>query len=60
VIADTVNGVLKLHQLYRLADPGCTSRVTVPVLWDKKEGTIVSNNLSFGGAARSIGECEAF
>lgn len=43
VILDTANGVLKLHQLYRLADPGCTSRVTVPVLWDKKEGTIVSN-----------------
>jgi glutathionyl-hydroquinone reductase len=43
VIPDTVNGVLKLHQLYRPADPGCTSRVTVPVLWDKNEGTIVSN-----------------
>jgi glutathionyl-hydroquinone reductase len=43
VIPDTVNGVLKLHQLYLLADAGCTSRVTVPVLWDKKEGTIVSN-----------------
>jgi glutathionyl-hydroquinone reductase len=43
VIPDTVNGVHKLHQLYRLADPRCTSRVTVPVLWDKKERTIVSN-----------------
>jgi glutathionyl-hydroquinone reductase len=43
VIPDTVNGVQKLHQLYRLADPQCTSRVTVPVLWDKKERTIVSN-----------------
>jgi glutathionyl-hydroquinone reductase len=43
VIPDTVNGVLKRHQLYRLADPRCTSRVTVPVLWDKKERTIVSN-----------------
>ena len=37
-----MNGVLKLHQLYRLAGPTCTSRVTVPVLWDKKR-TIVSN-----------------
>ena len=32
VIPDTVNGVHKLHQLYGLADPRCTSRVTVPVL----------------------------
>lgn len=43
VIPDTVNGVHKLHQLYGRADPRCTSRVTVPVLWDKKEQTIVSN-----------------
>lgn len=43
VIPDTVNGVHKLHQLYQLADPQCTSRVTVPVLWDKKQRTIVSN-----------------
>jgi putative glutathione S-transferase len=43
VIPDTVNGVLKLHQLYRLAEPRCTSRLTIPVLWDKKERTIVSN-----------------
>src|SRR5882724_3241882 len=43
VIPDTVNGTRRLHQIYRLADPRCTSRVTVPVLWDKKERTIVSN-----------------
>jgi putative glutathione S-transferase len=43
VVSDTVNGVDKLYQLYQLADPQCTSRVTVPVLWDKKERTIVSN-----------------
>jgi len=43
VIPDTVNGTRRLHQIYRLADPRCTSRVTVPVLWDKKEQTIVSN-----------------
>jgi putative glutathione S-transferase len=43
VVSDTVNGVAKLYQLYQLADPECTSRVTVPVLWDKKERTIVSN-----------------
>jgi putative glutathione S-transferase len=43
VIPDGVNGVDRLYQLYQLADPQCTSRVTVPVLWDKKERTIVSN-----------------
>lgn len=43
VVPDTVNGGEKLHQVYSLADPVCTSRVTVPVLWDKKRKTIVSN-----------------
>ncbi|KQP07956.1 MULTISPECIES: glutathione S-transferase family protein [unclassified Methylobacterium] len=43
VVPDTVNGVTALHQLYTLADPNCTTRVTVPVLWDKATGRIVSN-----------------
>ncbi len=43
VLPDQVNGVSKLYELYALADPECTSRVTVPVLWDKAERTIVSN-----------------
>lgn len=43
VVPDTVNGVSRLHQLYTKADPNCTSRVTVPVLWDAVEETIVSN-----------------
>jgi glutathionyl-hydroquinone reductase len=43
VVPDTVNGCEKLHQVYSFADPLCTSRVTVPVLWDKKRKTIVSN-----------------
>lgn len=46
VVPDVVNGVTKLHELYTLADPACTSRVTVPVLWDKEEKTIVSNESS--------------
>ncbi len=46
VVPDTVNGVSKLYELYTLADPHCTSRVTVPVLWDKFERTIVSNESS--------------
>lgn len=32
-----------LYQLYLKADPQATTRVTVPVLWDKKQQTIVSN-----------------
>jgi putative glutathione S-transferase len=32
-----------LYQLYLHADPQYTGRVTVPVLWDKKNHTIVSN-----------------
>ncbi|WP_022727592.1 glutathione S-transferase family protein [Fodinicurvata sediminis] len=32
-----------LHQLYTKAKPDYTGRVTVPTLWDKKKGTIVSN-----------------
>lgn len=32
-----------LYQLYLKADPDYSGRVTVPVLWDKKEQTIVSN-----------------
>ena len=32
-----------MHEIYTLADPGFTGRVTVPVLWDKARGTIVNN-----------------
>ena len=32
-----------LHQVYTTAKPDYTGRVTVPVLWDKRQGTIVSN-----------------
>lgn len=32
-----------LYQLYLRADPQYSGRVTVPVLWDKKQHTIVSN-----------------
>lgn len=43
---DTVNGKDYLHQIYQRANPGYTGRVTVPVLWDKKTRTIVSNESS--------------
>jgi putative glutathione S-transferase len=43
VIADALNGAEKLYELYVRADAQHTGRVTVPVLWDKRRGTIVSN-----------------
>ncbi len=45
-IPDTVNGRDYLHQIYALAKPDYSGRVTVPVLWDKEAGTIVSNESS--------------
>ena len=35
-----------LRSLYLQADPQCTSRVTVPVLWDARDKTIVNNESS--------------
>ncbi|TPL84331.1 glutathione S-transferase family protein [Mesorhizobium sp. B2-3-13] len=43
---DTLYGLDFLHQIYTRADPAYSGRVTVPVLWDKKEQTIVSNESS--------------
>lgn len=43
---DTLYGSDFLHQIYTRADPSFTGRVTVPVLWDKKLRTIVSNESS--------------
>jgi len=40
---DEVNGKSKLSEIYLLADPKYTGRVSVPVLWDKKRKTIVNN-----------------
>lgn len=40
---DTLLGKLRLHEVYTEADPKATTRVTVPVLWDKARRTIVSN-----------------
>ncbi|WP_028021555.1 glutathione S-transferase family protein [Enterovibrio calviensis] len=43
VIEDSVNNKAYLHQVYTAARSDYTGRVTVPVLWDKKTHTIVSN-----------------
>lgn len=40
---DTLNGATYMHELYTRADSDFTGRATVPILWDKKIGTIVSN-----------------
>ena len=46
VVPDTVNHAHFLHQIYTAADSRYTGRVTVPVLWDKRTRTIVSNESS--------------
>ena len=43
---DTINGATYMHELYTRADPHYTGRATVPVLWDRKLGTIVNNESS--------------
>jgi putative glutathione S-transferase len=42
-IPDPIHNARYLHQVYTAAKPDYTGRVTVPVLWDKREATIVSN-----------------
>jgi glutathionyl-hydroquinone reductase len=36
----------RLYEIYAKADPDYSGRVTVPILWDKKQETIVSNESS--------------
>lgn len=43
---DAVSGKDKLYEIYLLADPTFSGRVTVPVLWDMKTKTIVNNESS--------------
>ena len=45
VIAD-IHGAANMYEVYQRAKPGCTDVVTVPVLWDKQEDTIVNNESS--------------
>lgn len=42
-IPDTVNDRKYLREIYSLADPQYSGRVTVPVLWDKKTNSIINN-----------------
>jgi putative glutathione S-transferase len=65
VVPDSVNGVSHLHQLYTKANPTYSGRATVPVLWDRQRGTIVSNesseiirmlNSAFDGIGATLGD----
>jgi len=40
---DPLNNAQYLHEIYTRVAPDYTGRATVPVLWDKKTGTIVNN-----------------
>ena len=46
VIADPIVNASYLYEGYVAAKPDYTGRVTVPILWDKKTNTIVSNESS--------------
>jgi len=41
--SDDLHGFRFLREAYAATDPGYDGRVSVPVLWDKEEGKIVSN-----------------
>ncbi|WP_209506178.1 MULTISPECIES: glutathione S-transferase family protein [unclassified Ruegeria] len=43
---DRLYGLSYAHQIYTKADPSYSGRVTVPILWDKAQETIVSNESS--------------
>lgn len=63
VIADEVNNAAFMYEIYTKAKSDYSGRVTVPVLWDKKTGTIVSNESSeiirmFNSAFDEIGAKE--
>jgi putative glutathione S-transferase len=45
-ILDTAEGKSRLSEIYLLANPSYTGRVTVPVLWDKRRKAIVNNESS--------------
>jgi len=40
---DGIGGARYLYQVYQAADPCYSGKATIPVLWDRQTGTIVSN-----------------
>ncbi|MBT7448787.1 MAG: glutathione S-transferase family protein [Tateyamaria sp.] len=64
-VPDTVNGSNYMYEVYTKAMSDYSGRVTVPVLWDKKNNTIVSNespeiirmfNSAFDGIGATAGD----
>ena len=43
IVGDRLSKRAFLHQVYTDAAPDATTRVTIPILWDKRQGAIVSN-----------------
>ncbi|MEO1311517.1 MAG: glutathione S-transferase family protein [Pseudomonadota bacterium] len=65
VVGDRLFGKPYMYELYREADPTYSGRVTVPVVWDTKNKTIVSNesadiirmfNTAFDGVGATPGD----
>jgi putative glutathione S-transferase len=46
IVPGTDKRVRWLHELYTIADPTCTTRVTVPTVWDAKTRRVVNNESS--------------
>lgn len=46
IVGDRLMNKQLMHEIYTQADPEFTGRVTVPVIWDKQQQTIVSNESS--------------
>ena len=58
-VADEVNHVFRLHEVYTKANPRYSGSVSVPTLWDKERKTIVNNESSeiirmFNSAFRDV------
>lgn len=43
VIEDSINGARRVYEVYLAADSNYSGRATVPILWDKQQNTIASN-----------------
>ncbi len=65
VVADSINGADYMYQVYTAALSDYSGRVTVPVLWDKQNKTIVTNesseiirmfNTAFDGVGATAGD----
>jgi putative glutathione S-transferase len=60
VIPDSINHAKRVYEVYLAADPKYSGRATVPILWDKRQDTIVSNESAeiirmFNSAFNEIG-----